>query len=100
MSISDRLDRIERDSVDASGQWNCGRSALNADNHAPPIDAALVNGEHMLAALRAVLDLHEGAPNSVSAMYPDPACNECGQTMPCPTVRAIATALGEEAGDQ
>lgn len=50
-----------------------------------------------LAALRAVLDVHEGAPNSASVLYPVPACNECGQTMPCRTVRAVQAVLGEEA---
>ena len=58
---------------------------------------ALASHDALVAALRAVLDLHEGSPNAVSAMYPDPACNECGQTMPCPTVRAVEAALGEVA---
>ena len=34
MSISDRLDQISRQSVEADEQWDCGRSAFNADNYA------------------------------------------------------------------
>ena len=109
MSISDRLGQIERETVEANEQWDCGRSAFNADNHAPPIDAALVNGEHMLAALRAVSDVCDRIDASIT-----PSGDfEVGQKSVTQTIRmvverklstvpsaaesarAIATALGE-----
>lgn len=72
MSISDRLDQIERETVEAN--------------------------EHlMLAALRAVLDLHK--PEKF--MDFEETCSGCDigtldpPTWPCATYRAIATALGE-----
>lgn len=110
MSISDRLDQIERESVEANEQWDCGRSAFNADNHAPPIDAALVNGERTLAAVRAVLD----ACDRIDASIIPSGDFEVGQKSVTQTVRmivehklstvpsaaesarAIATALGED----
>lgn len=65
MSISDRLDQMECESVEANEQWDCGRSAFNANNHAPPIDVALANNELMLAALRAVLEIDTGDNRSL-----------------------------------
>lgn len=92
MSISDRLDQIAREAVEADEQWDCGRSAFNADNHAPPIDAALANGEHMLAALRAVLDACS-TYEKTQAIYRI----EMGQREIIRVVRAeISAALGEE----
>ena len=90
MSISDHLDKIERDFVEANEQWDCGRSAFNANNHAPPIDVALANSELMLDALRAVLDMHSRDYFGECAACPS------GIAAPCPTVSAIEAALGEE----
>lgn len=121
MSISDRLGQIE-DRADAATEapweweatnptmtganWNLRiagrpgiRLAVSEYQHGPAnaefIAHARTDVPALVAALHAILDLHEGAPNSVSALYPDPACNECGQTMPCPTVRAVEATLGE-----
>lgn len=46
-----------------------------------------------MAAVRAVLDLHYVRGRNI---HGDPVCNECSpiRPAPCPTVRAIATALG------
>lgn len=92
MSISDRLDQIERQSEEASEQWGCGRSAFNADNHAPPIDVALANGGLMLAALRAVLAIDTGDNRNVYGLD-----FEAGMVKALWIVhRTIATALGED----
>ena len=52
-----------------------------------------------LAALKAVLKLHQGITDGD---YPESLalCDECGEWAPCPTVRAITAALtGKEASD-
>ena len=93
MSISDRLDQLQAETIEANEQWDCGRSAFNANNHAPPIDVALANSELMLDALRAVLDLHsrdEGCGNPNCCDF----CEQCLESWPCPTVLAIKAALG------
>lgn len=94
MSISNRLDQIAREAAEADEQWDCGRSAFNADNHAPPIDAALANGERTLAALRAVLDLcgliekaHEANPKQTYEQGMEVAAHKMRTV--------IAAALGE-----
>lgn len=95
MPISDRLDQIAREAVEADEQWDRGRSAFNANHHAPPIDAALANGERTLAALRAVLDLcgliekaHEANPERTY---------EQGMEVAAHKMRAvIAATLGED----
>ena len=98
MSISDRLDELQAEAIEANEQWDCGRSAFNANNHAPPIDVALANSELMLAALRAVLDLHK--PEKF--MDSEETCSGCDigtldpPTWPCQTVRAVEAALGME----
>ena len=95
MSICDRLDQIACEAAEAHEQWDCGRSAFNADNHAPPIDDALANGDLMLAALRAVLDLHKPRNGHDDCGHcVDPADAHWGIPWPCPTVRAIESALG------
>lgn len=48
-----------------------------------------------IAALRAVLDLH--ATDRSNGPDPDGRCFECAEVAPCPTVRAITTAIQ---GDQ
>ena len=77
MSTSDRLDEIEARPV----AW-------------PWLDRAEGDKNALLTALRAVLDLHEpdGHDPQDSAI-----CPPCAEYHPCPTVRAITTALGEEA---
>ena len=90
MSISDRLDELQAEAIEANEQWDCGRSAFNANNHAPPIDVALANSELMLDALRAVLDMHSRDYFGECAACPS------GIAAPCPTVRAIEAALGME----
>ena len=90
MSISDRLDQIEDDIHNAFRLPKTPAVALVAEELAPD----------MLAALRAVLDLH------VEIEYPFPdddegpirGCSGCGgRSWPCPTVRAVEAALGEVA---
>lgn len=77
MSISDRLDEIE--SVAAY---------LDDDDMEAEVLAAT-------AALRVVLDMHsrdEGCGNPNCCDF----CEQCLESWPCPTVRAIEATLGEE----
>lgn len=92
MSISDRLDQLQAEAIEANEQWDCGRSAFNANNHAPPIDIALANGESMLTALRAVLAIHTGDNRSLYGLD-----FEAGMCKALAIVhQTIAVALGEE----
>lgn len=91
MSISDRLDQLQTEAIEANEQWGCGRSAFNANNHAPPIDVALANSELMLAALRAVLKIDTGDNRSVYGLD-----FEAGMCKALAIVhQTIAAALGE-----
>ena len=87
MSISDRLDEIEARTVRAREGRITDRYRL-LDVDAPA----------MLAALRAVLDLHAefyyDGPNCSQCMYIDGDDVE-PEPWPCPTVRAVQAALGE-----
>lgn len=101
MSVSDRLDEIEDDIHAAFRLPKDAPVAMVAEEWAPD----------MLAALRAVLDLHVQG-----VAYGVPVCMTCAQVKdadewddpdddpipswtlyPCPTVRAISAALGEGA---
>ena len=93
MSISDRLDEIEDDIHNAFRLPKTPAVALVAEEWAPD----------MLAALRAVLDLHR----AVEVEPSDTICAECSwqlpngryfgkvEEWPCPTVLAVQAALGE-----
>lgn len=92
MSISDRLDQITARAETVVGLTlgdDNARDAYNLVEDAVP---------DLVAAVRAVLDLHRES----SAPYDTGYCEGCNQAQefpedwPCPTVRAIATALGEE----
>ena len=78
----DRLDEIEARRAQA-------RASLTSQH-------ILVGKEvpQLLAALRAVLELHKEAQPSSN---PDqtPVCSNCDWDYPCPTVTSIAAALGE-----
>ena len=56
------------------------------------IAAARTDVPALVAALRAVLDLHYGEPYAQGPDY----CAECEHRWPCPTVQAVADALGVE----
>lgn len=83
MSISDRLDQIEKHEV----AW-------------PWLDRAAGDKKILVNALRAVLGLHKPIEIGPSAVE----CSECvdpkdshwGAIWPCPTVRAVTAALGED----
>lgn len=90
MSISDRLDEIRARIIRArEGRQTDRYMVLDVDAPA------------MLAALRAVLDLHVEHPDTGK-------CDECtvapysvhSVPWPCPTVRAVEAALGEARDDQ
>ena len=51
-----------------------------------------------VAALRAVMGLHAPVP-PLSNPDPTPVCRNCDWDYPCPTVKAISTALGVEVTD-
>lgn len=109
MSISDRLDEIEaradavgiRDDllpVVASYVASEGLSMQGAIQAGLRLGAetALSDVPRLVAALRAVLDLHS------EIWHDGPRCNECSEPeldepaeWPCPTVRAVEAALGE-----
>ena len=87
MSISDRLDEIEARTVRAREGRITDRYRL-LDVDAPA----------MLAALRAVLDLHKPRNgNDDCGHCVNPAGAHWGIPWPCPTVRVVEAALGEEA---
>ena len=79
MSISDRLDEIESRPV----AW-------------PWLDRAADDKRVLVAALRAVLDLHKPRNGHDDCGHcVDPADAHWGIPWPCPTVRAVTAALGE-----
>lgn len=74
--------------------------------HAPKEDAEFIAAArsdvpHLVAALRAVLGLHQprevvkGA-STAWMLGASEECNHCHREWPCPTVRAIEDALGDE----
>ena len=78
----DRLDEIEARRAQAKASLTSRHLLVGKDV------------PELLAALRAVLDLHEEAEPSSN---PDqaPVCRNCDWDYPCPTVSGIATALGQ-----
>ena len=54
------------------------------------IAASRTDMPRLIAALRAVLELHQPVPYAQGPDY----CDECEHPAPCPTVKAIAEALG------
>ena len=83
MSISDRLGEIEVRRAHANSSLN-GRHML-VGKDVP----------EMLAALRAVLDLHKPYDDCGEPLCCR-GCDVCGYGWPCDTVRAVKAALGEE----
>lgn len=98
-------------SADAHMEWKYRAEAVEART-APDVPLHQPDGTHMdashlpigsdddpavpalVAALRAVLDLH--TESRLGPDVPHPYCGECGQILPCATRRVTATALGEE----
>lgn len=85
MPISDRLDEMEDDIHDAFRLPKAAPVALVVEEDAPD----------MLAALRAVLDLHQfyDQCDEGCCRY----CESCEHEWPCPTAVAITASLREEA---
>ena len=109
MSISDRLDEIR----DRYVEWHQDRGDhtpapntetwADADHPGESMEHCIVRNDvpwlvqavrRRDSALRAVLGLH--TESRFGPDLPHPYCGECGQMLPCPTVRAITAALGEE----
>ena len=89
MSISDHLDEIEARIIRA-------REGRHIDRYMV-LD---VDAPAMLAALRAVLELHVSQFDRTVDHNGEPGtyCDMCNVgPWPCPTVRAVQAALGEEA---
>lgn len=87
MSISDRLDQIE-------GRCSWANSTLTARHMLIGKDVP-----DLVATVRAVLDLHKPSGvrfpfNDLGDEVPSHGCGDCMHVYPCPTVRAISTALG------
>ncbi|OHU29058.1 hypothetical protein [Mycobacteroides chelonae] len=45
--------------------------------------------ERQTHALNAVREIHRPLENSISALYPQPQCDGCGEDSPCATIRAL-----------
>lgn len=64
----------------------------------PWMDSAAESQKNLVAVARAVLDLHKPVyvgPFAVECNEcPDPKFSNCGAEWPCPTVRAVESAMG------
>lgn len=81
MSAIDRLAEIEARAAHDPDRSNLDRILGNVRLRVEDVPA-------LVAALRAVLDVHSGCG------YGCGTCHKCGEKTPCVTVRAIDAALG------
>lgn len=111
MSISDRLDKIEaraQAATPADAETSLSMDGFDMHEDYPEYgqgqlmnaymlgyDEGCADKSALLAAVRAVIDLHMARVTRTGVRMP--YCVECGQTLPCPTVRALTSALGKEA---
>ncbi len=123
MSMSDRLDEITaRCDAATEGSWwgsmidgRCEVFAGTGSGSDPMLAAELLPGDaefvvnartdlpRLVAALRAVLELHVSQFDRAVDHNGEPGtyCDACNVgPWPCPTVRVVQAALGEEASDE
>ena len=109
MSISDRLDQIEaraEAATPAQAETSLSMDGFDMHEDYPEYGQGQLMNAYMLgynegcadkpalvAALRAVLDLH--TESRFGPDLPHPYCGECGQMLPCATRRTVTAALGE-----